>query len=278
MSRYIVAVTRWGAASAAAGAPHGVPDDDDFQIVARTIGGVLYEVRLKLVAPLPVVVGPLAGLEQARALLLALRARAHGAVACDADQVVSAADMSSARRFAFTATALDVESTPGHQATMPFDELLAIVRASSTQLEETSTTTMKKQFSVGRAALSSGLLRSRQTSETSVNRDIALEQVAYLFRKSGRDPMLLREHQLEYRSLGPRLQPTTGQNFRTVMQLLTERAPHAVLDERLVSQKRRSSMTRAAAVGNVSRTESSNQAETDLAAHVIALAHLQGEV
>ena len=44
----------------------------------------------------------------------------------------------------------------------------------------------------------------------------------------------LREHEMQYQSLGPALQPSRVANFRHVVAQLRARCPHALCDERLM--------------------------------------------
>lgn len=258
-----MAITRWSD-------PAVGPTSDDVELIAGVIGGVVYEVRLKLAGPLPAIVGPLAGLEQARALLGALRGRGHGVVACDAS---AAGQVVSARTLVFGERALEVTSTQTETFSMEYAELMVIVRAACSLVQET--TSGPDRLAVAEAALASGRMRVGITTEASQSTDLHLEQVAYLYRRSGGEPVFLREQRLEYLSLGSELRRTKGENFRAVIGKLVERAPHVAVDERLVNHKRRTSLQRSTASGSVSRKTSSNQAETDLAAHVIALAHHQ---
>ena len=135
--------------------------------LAADLGTTAYEERLKLVAGLPAIVLTSADPAPARALLEKLRARRHGAVLCDAAEVVPSGAMVPLRRFTFEPDALVAADVPG--ARLPYDDILGIFRASHQTRTETRTETKSKQFSAGRALLTGGLLVTKNVSRDETN-------------------------------------------------------------------------------------------------------------
>jgi hypothetical protein len=89
---------------------------------------------------------------------------------------------------------------------------------------------------------------------------------------------VFRESVLRYQGLGPHLKSVTAQNFATLIELLRERAPHALYDQRMLTQKRKVGVTSFAGLATDRRVESSNASENELAATLIVLAHEQGQL
>ena len=212
----------------------GTPVDDEARALADDLGTTAYEERLRLASGLPLIVRTFAEADDARALLARLRARGHGAVACDGRAVVEAASRVTIRAFSLGADGLELPGPPVPRS-MRYDGMLALVRARHRAEVRTLTTVREKRFSPGRALLSGGLVTKKGTTRQETQTDIADEQVLYLFPESGDAPWILRERSAQYAGLGPLLQPSSLQNFLTVVTELRARAPGAAYDERLLS-------------------------------------------
>lgn len=277
--RYIVGVTRWGAAPAYRDRPTvGQADDADIQLIARHLGQVPYEVRLKVATSPPVALGPFRDLAQVQELVAELRDRGHGAVACDAEKVVSSETAKVARSFEFGADSLVVALRDGTEGALPYDELMVLVRAVCHRSEEITEETQTKRFSMMRTAMTGGLVRRAQRTSKTQSTTIETEQILYAYRQRGDGTVLFREQSLNFLGLGDRIGLTAVESFDRFVRALAERASAARLDERLVSEKRRGSTLTAASFGGHSRVATSNQGETDLAAHLVAIGHLQNQL
>ena len=85
-------------------------------------------------------------------------------------------------------------------------------------------------------------------------------------------------HQLRHDGLGDRRQATRLLNFVAMVEALRARAPHALYDERLLKQRRKSSLSSTAGTAQGRVVTSSNASENDLAAHLLAIGHLKGQL
>lgn len=271
-TRFVVGITRWAdtAGYRTAPVPSG-PADEDVQALAARLGEVAYETRVRLAGPLPVILGSFDDVVQARELLGMLRARGHGAVAVGNDSVVASAQMHAPSRVSLRPDGMDDASS-----TVRYDEIVALVHAVHERVARTEETVTAKKTSLARAAMTGGLVRSKTSTRTVTESDVAREQVLYVFRRSNVQPWLLRERSIRYE--GEALAPTTGENFQRLVTGLAARVPHALVDERLLRHKRRATGSRAVGGADRSRIETSNEADTDLAAHLIVVAHLQGQL
>jgi hypothetical protein len=104
------------------------------------------------------------------------------------------------------------------------------------------------------------------------------EPVLYVIHRSGTGHVILRAHRLRFGGLGERIGRTVQENFNTMVTLLRERAPGAAFDDRLLRARRGGSRLAISGSPGQRTVVSSNEAETDLAAHLLAVASLQGQL
>ncbi|WP_437675252.1 hypothetical protein [Sorangium sp. So ce131] len=215
--------------------------------LAADLGSTAYEQRLHLAAGLPAVVLTTADPVQARALLRSLRGRGHGALAIDAAAVVSSGDMVPLRRGRIEPGCLVAEDpvAPGAAGEpgaaverLPFDDILALIRASHRQRVASKVDVKERKFAAGSAVLTGGLVLSKTVTREETRVSDERSEVLYLFRKSGDRPWLLRERSASYGWLGGAMAPSSIQNFTATVALLGQRAPGAFYDERLTGPRR----------------------------------------
>ena len=233
--------------------------------LAADLGTTAYEERLKLAAGLPAIVLQSAEAGPAKALLTKLRARGHGALVTDSAEVVASGDMIAVRRFAFEEDGLTLRDSG---VRLPYEDIVAIVRAVHRKRTETRTETKATSFSFGRALASGGLVLTKTTTreEKSVAQD--WDALLYLFRTSGETPWILHERSADYSALGGALAPSSMQNFLAVVARLRAAAPHAIYDERLTGPG--SAPTRLLHTVKPGTTAASTASGVDLVAHVLA--------
>lgn len=247
-----------------------LPLDECAAVLAPLLGCTLYESRLRLSAGIPAVVLTTADPARAQAIAAALQQRGQRALVCDASSAVSSRAMVPMKRFQLASDA--IVGGAQNEQTLPYADILAIFRALHREQIDASTLSKSTTFSAGRAVLTGGLVMTKSQTTAAQKTSEAQEQVLYLFRRSGQTPWLLQESQTQYQGLGARLQPTTTANFQATLQLLREKAPGAVYDERLMKvRKMVEQAVRGTAGGNLQVT-SSTASSTDLYAHLMALA------
>jgi len=238
--------------------------------LAADLGSTPYETALLLRTPPPVPLLRTADRARALDVLAKLRARGHDAVACDEAAVATGEAMTHVRSFRFEADAFDVSTSTNtnDRARAPWSDIIALVRAmhrSSSQSVEKST---QRNFSLGRAALSGGVLLTKTTTKETKHTAEEREQVLYVFRRSG-PPMLVGQSRALYTGLGGELRPSQVENFATLVRLLRERAPAAAYDERLLRPRPGLDRVQAGAGGAASASTSD---AIDVLAHLVALA------
>jgi hypothetical protein len=271
---YIVAITRLGR-----------PLDDGLAELSELLGMQPYDLRLRLAGVPPFVVAAFADAEEARRLMATLRERSHGSVACDVDFIPSSDTMISPRSFELGDHDIAVADPERGPVRIPYAAILALLHAQLEFEGRRTTTTTSRKLSVGRAVMTGGLLISKKVSKEQCDVDNEYEQVLYVIRKNGRDPVVLRQNRLTYSGLGERIGHSSVESFANLVAELRERAPEALYDARLLTRRRRSileGVQKRQSLANRNRStreiSSSNSFETDLAAHIIAVAHLRGQL
>jgi hypothetical protein len=236
--------------------------------LAADLGCTAYDARLLLAPGLPAVVRTTPDRAAALDLLARLRARGHGAVACDLAAVVASSAMSSMRRFRLDGDAIALDDAPGER--LPYDDVLALIAAVHRRRTDTDTTTRERRLSVGRALMTSGLSMTKTVTTGARTTTDEREAVLYVFRRGGAPPWILHERGTVWGGHGRPLAPSEAQNFRIAIDELRARTPGAAYDDRLVTRR---APERAALAGGPASTSvtTSSDAGIDLLAHLVAL-------
>ncbi|HEX8789866.1 MAG TPA: hypothetical protein VF765_02865 [Polyangiaceae bacterium] len=210
--------------------------EDEAAALAADVGGTAYDARMLLAPGMPAVVRTTEDKAQALDLLARLRARGHGAAACDASAVVAADAMVPMRRFRVGPAALALDDRPGE--TLPYDDVLALVAAVHRTQTHVETKTTEKKLSIARAIVTSGLSMTKTVKKETHTTTEERDNVLYVFRRSGAQPWLLREGGVaDWTGHGQPLAATRLENFRLAVAALRAKAPGATYDDRLLTRK-----------------------------------------
>jgi hypothetical protein len=229
--------------------------------LASLFGTTAYEERLALAAGLPAVVRVAEDRDHAQAVLRSVLSRGSRAVAFSRDDVVDSGAMIAMRQFTLEGSVITTD-----RASLRIADIGAIVRANHKQRTVTQTTTSKKQFDMGRALVTGGLIMRKSVTSEKTDVSVEDEQVVYIFPANGGVPWLLRERGTGYAGLGKHLAPSAMQNFQTMIRLLREGAPTARFDDRLARPRGFGKSAVLLAFDN-----GSNAPIVDLLAHAIAI-------
>lgn len=229
----------------------GTPVETEAPLLAGELGVTAYEAALLLRAPSPSVVLRTADRPRAVTLLAALRGRGHDSVACDTGAVVASSDMHSVRSFA-----LDADALVDAAERLPYGSVTALVRAVQSARVETTEKSTAKQISIGRAALTGGILATKNVATERTRVSEAREQVLYVFTTSR--PWLVVASRARYDALGAELRPSQQENFERFLGILRSRCAGAPFDDRLLAVK------------------NADAAMTDLFANIVAIAITRG--
>ena len=244
--------------------------EDEAPRLAADLGSTPYETALLLRSPPPVPLLRTDDRARALALLAKLRERGHEAVACESSAVIAADAMTHARSFRLEPDALVVTpTTTAEPVRAAWADLIAFVRAMHRTRSEHVEKNAERKFSLGRAAMSGGVLMTKTVASTTKHTSDEREQVLYVFRR-GATPFLFTQSRARYDGLGADLRASQIENFAVLIRLMRERAPDAVYDERLLAPRPGLDRVRpGATAGSISASSSDG---IDLLAHLIALA------
>jgi hypothetical protein len=267
----IVAVTRWGP-----GLDAQLPE------LAKILGLFPYDLRIRLNGPLPVVVLRTGDRDLAAQILTRLRAWGHGAVGCDEDKVLSSDAMHQPREFSFAGDLLVTEDPRHTRAEVASADVFALIHTMVVSDHRQTAEKSGKQFSAARAVLSGGLVMTRSTSSTAHVTESESEERVYLVRRDYSEPMLLAQHQLHYQGLGAALGRSSHENFASLVEQLRRFSPTAFYSTQLRDTRRKPGFAGASTskTGTTTTTtvSNSNASDTDLAAHLIVVAHARGQL
>ena len=236
---------------------------------ASDLGTTAYDARLLLAAGTPAIVKTTPDRALALELLARLRARGHGAVACDASAVVGSADMVAMRRPRLGPDAILLDDRPEER--LPYDDILALLPAVHRRRVDTATQTRETKLSMGRAMMTGGMAFTKTVkTETAHCRRGARSGALPVppQRTDAVDPARARTswtgHEHDARAVA--VARTSGM----AVAALRQRAPDATFDDRLSTRKAAERMAMSGAAGNTT-VKTSSEAGVDLLAHVLAL-------
>jgi hypothetical protein len=155
----------------------------------------------------------------------------------------------------------------GEERRLAASDILAMVRANHVTRVEETTTHDQRKLSLGRAAMSGGLVVTKTTSIESKRVNDEREPVLYVFRVDG-PPWLLRSTAMRYDGLATAMRRSKAENFGVLVGTLRELAPAAAFDTRLLAARAWPSTLVTATRQQLSTSTSST---VDLLAHIVAM-------
>lgn len=227
---YVIAVTRWN-----------VPPDSAIAPVSHLLGLTPGEMRDRIRAPLPAIMGYVSDEPTASEILETLLDAGHSAVACDCSRVVcSMEEKVWIRTFQLEDKRIVVLNEQGRLA-IPYRDMLALIDA--------------------------------QHAESTR----PLQRVLYVYCTHGRDTVLLGERTTRYDGLPDSRAASARDNYVATVAELRRRAAQVHYDERLLSQVRPPVPAGVQHEREHDTRTAGNTAATDLAAHLLALAFRQNQ-
>jgi hypothetical protein len=242
------------------------PLHQEVKALAPLFGMQAYDLRLKLSAPLPIIVGWGLTDRAARKLIDGLRARDHGVLSLDMGQLVASESLMSVRDFRFEHDELQVIGRKGWQRNLPWGDVVALIEA--VHLESQSKTTKAKRK---RLKIRPGT-KTKLADEQSQER----EQVLYVVSRSFNRTLVFKQSRLRYDGLGQQKTDTAMKNFATLGSYLRRLAPGAFCDERLKRQIQNADQIAISASVGEKVVSKNNASATDLVVQILVTAHSHG--
>jgi hypothetical protein len=233
--------------------------------LAADLGLTPYETGVMLRAPGPVIVLRSEDRTRATDLLGRLRARGHDAVLVELESVVSSDEMFRPKSFRFDGGDL-VAIGQGAERRLPLADVFAFVRANHVTRTEETVVERKNKISLGRVALTGGILSTKTTTTESRRVVNERESVLYVFR-SDAAPWLLASTELRYDGLAEAMKISKLENFEVLLRVLRERAPTAIFDARLIAVRANTTVVAA----STTHLATSSATAIDVLAHIVAV-------
>jgi hypothetical protein len=206
---------------ALAGAPHDAAPEG----LATALGVTVLEARLALAAPMPHPVLRVATHEDAMRATHALESCGFEAMSLDVTELVRAEDMVHVERFAFTESALLATE---HGPELAWSDVGVLLDVAATGSIVRTTRERERRYTARGQAVTVDVERTRTEHAT--------ERALFLFPHGGAVPWLLRAAEARYVGLGPRMRPTTFENYGETVRQIRARASSAVYDDRYVAR------------------------------------------
>jgi hypothetical protein len=224
--------------------------------LATLLGTTEYEARLALAAPAPAIMVHAAERDRAAECVAALRGRGHGAHAFDDELLVPSERMVKLDDFRFE---VDGVRRRADDELLGFGDVFAILRAVHDTVRES------ERPAPAQRAIGNILERFSPTPENLRlgTRHEERESVAYMFRRSGERPWILRERHANYAGLGGERTPVAFANFNRTLDRLAASCTNAIVDDRLLRRR----VAERASPGMPMR---SSRQGMDLLAHLLA--------
>ncbi len=233
--------------------------------LAADLGLTAYEAGVMLRAPMPVIVLRTEDRTRTLDVLSKLRSRGHDAVACALDAVTSSDDMFRPKAFRFDGGDF-IGIGQGEEQRLPLGAVTAFVRATHVTRTEDVVVERQRKVSLGRSALTGGLLATRTVEKEATRVTQDREPVLYVFRADA-PPWLLASNQLRYDGLAHEMKISKLENFEVLIRALRERAASAAFDARLLAVRAGTTVVNA----GPKHLAMSSSASLDILAHIVAM-------
>jgi hypothetical protein len=212
-----------------------IPARPDARALAAQAAGIaLADVNRRLAGTLPRVLMPGLPPEEAAALAATLDELGFITVVFDAKAVPGDADRVLASRIEIAAGELHATDAQGRAHTCPGAAIAVLQWGVRVKRLSEDVKTSERRFSMGKAVLSGGLLLTKKVDKTTEKVTETREPFLLVQRQDGEPDIMLYERRLDYRFLGPEMQPMSRANLERVMARLRALAPHAGVEERLM--------------------------------------------
>jgi hypothetical protein len=202
--------------------------------LAQAMGITPYEARTRVSVPSggPTIVASFASRQQAEECALRLSDTGFSTLVLDSEHVESDLKRLIGRKLQFEPDALEIACPDGQRLSLPYEEINLILRGtgiiSAVELE----TSTKKKFALGRAVATGGLVMRKKVKNVTTTTNQERQPFCHLYVR-GQQPVVLRQAEMDYSTLGENRQLSRDANFNWICAELRRRCPSARWDERL---------------------------------------------
>jgi len=218
---------------------HSLPDKKEALsgALSEALGCTAYEAlsRLRVPGSGPVIVAVSAAVEPAEALIKKLGAGGFNALLLKEDDIAADRGRFVVWKFRFGRDALIVESRKTEDLAVDYSNINLILRGTSITQTTSTETVKEKKFDPGMALLTSGLKMTKTREKILESTTQTREQFLHVY-AGELQPLVFREGELVYDSLGTALQPTRAANFSYLIEELRRHSTEAIYDDRLLTR------------------------------------------
>jgi len=229
------------------------------QTAAQLSEIALADLNRRLAGPLPRVLFTALTADKASGLAQRMEQLGFIVLYFEAEDAPSDASRVIARRFEFTPGAFLATDAQGETHRVEASDVRLLQRGTRNSSTSEKVTTKEREFDLGRAVISGGLVMTKKTEKTEVKTTHTTDPFLLVQRADGGPEIMLYERRLDYRALGSEMQPASRGNFELVWTKLKALAPDRVDD-------------RVSRSGFVTGLPATHADSVDLALHLVALA------
>jgi hypothetical protein len=205
------------------------------QVLAGTLGIMVFEARQRLIGGGPSVVASFADLLQARALAEKVSSCGIKAFIVDATTVRQRGGFFIVRRFTFEDRVLKIETHNGQQETIPYAEIELLLTGTSVVGSSETKTIVEKKFSLGKTLLAGGIPMTKKVERQEEVSSEESEQVLYLYGHD-RPTAIFSQNGMNYDGFGAEMKLSRKLNFSHLISQLRLHASGAAFDDRLLNK------------------------------------------
>ena len=207
-----------------------IPDQAEARaLAAKAAGLALADLNRRLAGTLPRV---LFGGGADPAIVEALEALGFGVLTCDPAAVPGDGERVLARRLEFTSGAFVATDAQGRAHRCAAGDIALLQRGNRLSSTSEKVTTTERRLDLGRIVMSGGLMLTKKVAQTSVKTTESAEPFLLVQRGDGAPDIIIYERRIDYRALGPEMQPASRGNLEVVWAKLKAMAP-ALVDDRV---------------------------------------------
>jgi hypothetical protein len=210
------------------------PSNDAVSRAAQVTGLAPADVQRRLAGILPRVLSVDANADNLRQTGNKLTSLGFVTAVVDTAEVVGDHQRIVARSLSFGAGEIVVSQGTGSETRhgLPLSAIALLQRAVRTSSESKTTTTTERKFAVGRALATGGLAMTKKVDKTVTQTQQSREPFVLLQRNDGGREVILYEKRLDYRFLGPEMQPTSVGNLDRTLRKIQALVPSVPFDDR----------------------------------------------
>lgn len=205
--------------------------------LSAALGCTAYEAlaRLRVPGKGPFVVCISSAIGPAVELMNRLREGGFNALLLKEDEIEPGPTCFFVRKFRFGRDALIVESKKTEDLAVDYNNINLILRGTSIAQTTSTETVKEKKFDPGMALLTSGLKMTRTREKILESTTQTREQFLHVYAEEFQ-PLIFREGELVYDSLGTALEPTRAANFSYLIEELRRHSTDSIYDDRLLTR------------------------------------------